>query len=170
MTKWNAPHVTQKADEFCKWLTANGAQVLVPTNEWELIRFKNGFETSIIYKDKRNNITFIGSSLEAWAAFKNGQAWRASPATKRKRSGPLVQSVRARDGANCFYCLEIVNQEDESLEHLVAITHGGPNHISNLFLTHWRCNESVGHLSAVEKIKLHVEACIKKLEPPKEQK
>jgi hypothetical protein len=51
-----------------------------------------------------------------------------------------------------------VDVEDESEEHLVSITHGGPQHISNKFLAHRVCNAKAGHMSAPEKIQLHVEA------------
>jgi 5-methylcytosine-specific restriction endonuclease McrA len=67
-----------------------------------------------------------------------------------------------RDGAGCFFCGRRVSAPDEdcppgyepSVEHLVAIMHGGPNHISNTYLAHARCNNIAGNVSAVEKIGL----------------
>lgn len=158
MTAWYAPHITRKGKAFRDWLSANGAQVLEPTNEWELIRFKSDSGTSVIYKDKGSRLTFTGEALKAWEAFKHGQGWRAMPATKRKKSSTIIQSIRARDGDDCFFCAQPVSVEEESEEHLVPATHGGPNHISNLFLAHRVCNAKVGHLSAPEKIALHVAA------------
>lgn len=161
MTTWYAHHITRKGKAFRDWLSANGAQVLEPTNEWELIRFKSDTGTSVIYKDKGDRLTFTGEALKAWEAFKGGQGWRAMPATKRKKSSTVIQSIRARDGDDCFYCLKPVSVEDESLEHLVSVTHGGPNHISNQLLAHRVCNCNAGHLSAPEKIALHVAAHMK---------
>lgn len=57
MTAWYAHHITRKGKAFRDWLSANGAQVLEPTNEWELIRFKSDTGTSVIYKDKGSDRT-----------------------------------------------------------------------------------------------------------------
>jgi hypothetical protein len=161
MTAWYAHHITRKGKAFRDWLSANGAQVLEPTNEWELIRFKSDTGTSVVYKDKGDRLTFTGEAFKAWEALKSGQGWRAMPATKRKKSSTVIQSIRARDGNDCFYCLKPVSVEDESPEHLVSVTHGGPNHLSNLFLAHRDCNSRAGHLSALAKIRMHVEAHLK---------
>jgi hypothetical protein len=152
--------ITKKAKEFGDWLSGVGAQVLQPTNEWEVVRFKAGDTTSIIYRNKVGGVTYSGLAKEAWDAFCNGKAWRATPATRRKPMKPLIAALRKRDGDLCFYCQKEVGRENESAEHLVSITHGGPNHISNLFLAHQTCNAKAGHLSAPEKIKQHVYAVI----------
>lgn len=44
--------------------------------------------------------------------------------------------------------------KDVSIEHLVPKAHGGPTHLSNLFLAHKSCNAKAGHLSASEKLKI----------------
>jgi hypothetical protein len=152
--------ITKRAKEFGDWLSGVGAQVLEPTNEWEVLRFKAGSTTSIIYRNKVGGVTYSGLAKEAWEAFCSGKAWRAAPATKRKPMKPIIAALRKRDGDLCFYCCKEVGRENESAEHLVSITHGGPNHISNLFLTHRTCNARAGHLSAPEKIKQHVYAVI----------
>jgi 5-methylcytosine-specific restriction endonuclease McrA len=41
-----------------------------------------------------------------------------------------------------------------TIEHLVPVAHGGPNHLSNCFLAHKRCNAAAGTLSAAEKVRL----------------
>lgn len=153
-----ATRLIKKAVEFRDWLAGCGAQVLEPTNEWELVRFKAGAQTSIIYRNKIGGIRFCGVAEEAWRAFQSGSAWRAAPPTRRRRMSPMIRALRTRDGNLCFYCQRTVSADNESVEHLVSVTHGGPNHISNLFLTHKGCNSSAGHLSAPEKIKIHVRA------------
>ena len=59
----------------------------------------------------------------------------------------------ARDGDNCFFCRKPL-AGDLTVEHLVALAHGGPNHISNLVCAHAACNHEAGHLSVAEKVAL----------------
>lgn len=161
---WSKKQITRQAANFRNWLSANGAQVMEPTNEWELVRFKAGDETGIIYAKASGDITFTGPAGEAWQAFKGAHSWRAAPATKRRQKGaPVCRALRARDGGHCFFCLFPVAVEDESVEHLVPLTSGGPDHIANKFLAHKVCNGRAGHLSAVEKIASHVKAHMKAL-------
>lgn len=158
-----ATRITAKLPTFRDWLSGCGAQVLEPTNEWEIVRFKAGDETSIIYRNKVGGVRYTGQAERAWRAFSNGLSWRAKPPTcRRKRMTPMVRTIRRRDGDLCFYCQCPVGEDNESVEHLVSVTHGGPNHISNLFLAHKGCNSQAGHLSAPEKIRMHVSAIIER--------
>lgn len=162
-----ATRIIKQATEFRSWLSGCGAQVLEPTNEWELIRFKAGGVTSVIYRNSVGGVKYTGSADEAYQAFKNGKPWRAQPSTRRKKATPVIRTLRQRDGDLCFFCQRTVSEDNESAEHLVSITHGGPNHISNMFLAHKGCNAKAGHLSAPEKVRIHVQAVIdrnKKLE------
>lgn len=156
--------ITKKVKEFRTWLSGCGAQVLEPTSEWEIVRFKAGNETCVIYRNKIGRVTFSGVAEMAWDAFSTSTAWRAAPATRRRKVSPQIAALRKRDGNLCFFCLGVVSEETESVEHLVSVTHGGPNHISNLFLAHKSCNAKAGHLSAPEKIQIHVKAAIAKEE------
>jgi hypothetical protein len=164
-----------KLEKFSAWLDANGAEVLQPTSEWEVLRFLTNKGTSIIYVNKRGKLTLKGESYTAWESFKTSKPWRAIPATTRKRSTPHVNAIRHRDGNLCFFCQELVEQKDESVEHVVSVTHGGPNHLANFVLAHKKCNQEAGHMSAMEKVAIHVQAVIQKLteavraviEPPK---
>lgn len=140
---------------FTKWLDAKGAQILVPTNEWELCRFKTNAGTGIIYTNKTGRLRFTGDSLAAWTAYVTGGGWRAAPATKRRlKSSPTCAALRKRDGDDCFFCQTSVEVEDESVEHLVSITHGGPDHLANMALAHRTCNAEAGHMSVMDKILL----------------
>lgn len=140
---------------FRGWLFARGAEVLTPTNEWEMLRFRTNNGTSIIYKKKHGALTFTGEAELVWRAYRENAAWRAAPATTRKaKSHPVCKALRVRDGNNCFYCHQPVEVKDESIEHLVAITHGGPDHLANMVLAHRApCNAEAGHLSVMEKIR-----------------
>lgn len=162
-TMWNAKVVRKNEAAFKIFLTARGAEVLLTTNEWELIRFQSGNITSVIYTKKNGSITFYGDAQQAWTAFKNNSSWRAVPPTKRvSTGGRSIATLRARDGNNCFFCLAHVSINDESEEHLVSLTFGGPDHISNKVLAHRDCNTLAGHLSLAEKIRIHVASHLKK--------
>jgi 5-methylcytosine-specific restriction endonuclease McrA len=158
-----ASDLIKKLPRFKTWLVERGAEVLEPTNEYEMVRFKTGKGTSVIYRKKSeaSSCSFIGEAETAWREYKSpGSTWRAIPATKRQRGRSSVEcvTIRKRDGDNCFLCGHYVSEATESVEHLVALTHGGTQHISNKFLAHEHCNKEVGHKSAVEKIKIHDKA------------
>lgn len=156
----------RKEKAFNDFLVSHGAEVLKPTNEYELMRFMANGWVHVIYRKANGLVTFASDSREAFDAFLSSKPWRGNVRPpKKKKSRPRLAAIRERDGGNCFFCLEPVAIADESEEHLVAATHGGPNHISNLFLAHRKCNEEVGHLSAPEKIALHVVAILRKAMP-----
>ena len=157
-------HSPTRVRNFKNWLSSNGAQILQVTNEYEVLRFKAGDKTSVIYKNESGRkLSFTGQSLEAYEAFTENKSWRAIDKTKRTGRKPSVttRTILARDGDLCFFCQEKLG-DDITLEHLVAVTHGGPHHISNQFLAHVDCNRKAGHLSAVEKINIHMLAVKRK--------
>lgn len=162
-----ASNVIPDVPDFKIWLSQHGAEVLEPTNEWELVRFKTGKGTSVIYRRKHDFLacSFIGDALTAYKAYKTGgihSKWRAIPRTNRvlNRSSVDCITIRKRDGDNCFFCDCYVKQGNETVEHLVCLTHGGPQHISNKYLAHKDCNALAGHKSAVEKIEIHTKAVL----------
>lgn len=151
-----------KAEALSKWLVDRGAEIMSTTNPYEVLRFRTSKGTSVFYTKKGGEITFTGEAETVWLAFREARSWRAMPAAKRKQKNE-IRTIRDRDGDLCFYCQEHVSHEDESAEHLISITHGGIDHISNKFLAHKVCNLRVGNLSATQKIKIHVMAVIRKI-------
>lgn len=149
--------IQSKLPSLQAWLAQNGAEVLRPTNAWEILRFRSGGETAVIYRKKGGSLTFTGCSEEAVTAFFEGRAWRGNPATNRKSTSPAIRTVRDRDGDDCFACGWPVSFDDESIDHLVELTAGGPNHISNYVLMHVVCNQQCAGMSASQKIRMHVE-------------
>jgi len=167
----NVVTFSKKLPGFLSFLKAAGAEVLQTTNEWELLRFRTGSKTSIVYRNAKGHVTFTQESEKAWGAYVNQHAWKPALPTvngtkqpRPKKASPVIRTVRERDGDLCFFCRLHVTEEAASLEHLVPHGHGGPSHISNLFLAHKVCNSRAGHLSATEKIKLHVAAELKAAE------
>lgn len=148
------------------WLAARGASLIDTTNEWEVIRFKTSKSTAVIYRKATGGLTYTGGAKAAVDSFCKNAEWRAWSATKRAKSkpgrNPVFNTLRRRDGDLCFFCQQHVGEEVESIEHLVAVTHQGPNHISNYVLAHRRCNAQAGHMSAMEKIAIHTKAVISK--------
>lgn len=155
------PRKIDKVEQFKAWLVARGAELLHPTSEWEIVRFRGEGVTSIVYRNKKDTWTFTGIAGRAWQAFsRRDDSFRIVP--RAPRSGgwstklpPLIRAIIKRDGDGCFYCGGPFGDDNpRSMEHLVARTHQGPDHISNLFLACVGCNRDAGHLSAPEKIRM----------------
>lgn len=150
----------KKPDEierFKAWLVERGAEILVPTNPYEVARFRAAGRAGIIYENQKGARTLTGEALGAWAAFKsNDGSWKPERRVKRKgKTAVIVHTLIARDGNVCFYCGAPFSAADPpTREHLVAVIHDGPNHISNSFLSCQVCNTEAGHLSAPEKIRM----------------
>lgn len=151
---------SRKPDEielFKKWLVERGAEVLVPTNPYEIVRFRAAGRAGIVYEKQNGARTLTGEALGAWADFKSRDgSWKPLRRVKRKaKTAIVVQTILARDGNGCFYCGDPFTEENPpTREHLVAVIHDGPNHISNSFLSCETCNVEAGHLSAPEKIRM----------------
>lgn len=154
-----------KLEKFKDFLNQRGAEILEPTNELELLRFRTPQATSVVYKDKKGRISFFQEAEEAWNAYKDGHPWRASHVPKRRSTGSHdIPLLIKRDGDLCFFCQKkVLNNGDASVEHLVSRTHNGPEHLSNKYLAHKDCNDKVGYLSAPEKIAIHTNAVITRI-------
>lgn len=156
----------RRPEVFENWLVERGAELLTPTNEWELLRFRTEKGTSIIYTNKHGILTWTGQAAEAFLAFVGAKSWRAVRAEQRRyKSSVVCQALRKRDGDACFFCHLQVAVEDESAEHLVSITHGGPDHIANMALAHRECNRAAGHLSLMEKIQVREQNLVRLYTP-----
>lgn len=149
-------------EKFKAFLITRGAELLIPTNEWELLRFKIAGRVSVLYRDKRGNQTFTNDGENALKAFKSNKPWVVEGKIKPIRNKPSVEvrTLLERDGDRCFYCLGEMTPEQISKEHLLSRAHGGSNHISNLVLCHIACNNEAGHLSVMEKIKIREQAVL----------
>lgn len=144
-------------------LVAAGAEMLAPTNPYEVMRFKTCFGVGVVYCNAKGKETW---NREAQAAKKHihDKLGSLAPVKKhgRKSGAGTHQAILERDGPDCFFCIEPMGLL-KTVEHLVPIAHGGPNHISNKFLACPTCNTAAGHLSAPEKIRIRERALIRKL-------
>lgn len=140
---------------FTAYLKAAGAEILITTNIWEVIRFKANNEVGIIYKNSKGNFTFVGIAEEAASCFYAKKVF----VVKEKNTASIwaksvkVRTLLARDGENCFYCGQALN-EDITVEHFLSKNCGGTNHINNLVLAHKKCNLTASHLNVMDKVKL----------------
>lgn len=147
---------------FKLFLQQSGAEVLAPTNPYEVVRYRANGETSVIYKKDNGQRTYTGGSRKAFDAFVNGDTsirlgkrGQRLPGGK-KYNAPLDRAIEERDGCGCFYCGDPFDEGEHrrTREHLVPVTAGGPSHISNLFHAGHSCNLKAGAMSAPEKIRL----------------
>ena len=138
--------------KFRAALVAAGSEMLAPTNPYELLRFRSSYGVGIVYRTKRGRETWNTEAKQARAHIADSKGSLAPVVVQgRRKDAGTVNALLIRDGAQCFFCRQPLG-DDVTVEHLVAIAHGGPNHVSNLFLAHGECNRRAGHLSAPEKI------------------
>lgn len=141
-------------EKFEKWITDRGAEILPCTNEYELLRFK-ARETGVIYKSGKVNSRYTTHTIEC---FKKNKSWWGKPInvgrypSYRKEKEQII----IRDGTLCFYCDEEMH-DDISLEHLIPLSAGGKNTLGNMVLCHKDCNQNVGNITVVEKVKFAIE-------------
>lgn len=126
-----------------------GAEVLGPTNPYEVLRFRTCKGVGVIYVGRRGE-TWNAEAIAARDHLGKGSLAPVKIAGRRKDKA-TVEGLLQRDGDACFFCGKAL-EGDITVEHLVAVAHGGPNHVSNLFLAHAVCNQAAGHLSAPEKV------------------
>ena len=146
----------KRKNDFAKWLTAHGSEVLMTTNPYEVARFTTEGGTAVVYRDQADRITsWQGGADIAFKAFVGSLQWRGSPKGKRipGKKSVLHRTLLQRDGNNCFYCAQDMG-DDSTIEHLLSVTHGGNSHIANLTLACEPCNKEADHLPVVQKLEM----------------
>ncbi len=61
------------------------------------------------------------------------------------RSTRLLELVYATYESRCHLCGEWINEDDRSVDHVIARSHGGTDDISNCKPAHKVCNSSRGN-------------------------
>lgn len=139
-------------EKFKKYLEERGAVVLPPTNPWEVVRFRSSTGiTSVVYENKRGELTFTGESATAYKFFKSGRKW-VSQDRKRENLRGLKTELANRDGQKCFFHGEELPLDKLTVEHLLEFSKGGYNHPFNLCLACEDCNKAVVGMSIAEKM------------------
>ena len=156
------PTLTQfnkKMAAFQAWLIANGSEVFPTTNTYEIARFSTPEGTGLIHRNEAGRISsWQHGAKEAYFAFIGAKPWHASGSrpARRSKSDRVVLALIERDGSTCMYCGVPMAPAEITLEHIVPVTHGGPNHMANLALAHKLCNSTAGHLPARVKLEMAI--------------
>lgn len=151
MSMHTRKQLEKKLPALKEWLSARGAEVLAPTNEYEVVRLRAGEKTIIVYAKASGDLTIDRPARDMLNAFVSGGPWSAGVSVKRAKRSAEVQRLIERDGGDCFLCRRPLG-DDITIEHLVPVAAGGPNHIANKALAHKACNLQMGHLSLMEKL------------------
>lgn len=145
-------------DAFSEYVLKNGGTPLPTCMEYELARFNARGETCVIYGGKKG-IRFSGDlPLQVYKHFLAKEDKPLSGSRRVSVDKATRAAIAERDGAACFFCGG-VNFEDDTMtvEHLVSVSHGGPNHMSNYVLAHQSCNRKADRMSVFEKVQLRDE-------------
>lgn len=135
--------------KFSIWLQQNGAEILPNTSQYEEIRFK-GSEIGVKYKSGKYSNDY---AKNAFYCYSNGKKWNGRPINVGRKNTYVKEKkeIIKRDGTACFYCGKLLN-DDITLEHLIPLTAGGLNNLSNMVLAHENCNNKMNHKPLVEKV------------------
>lgn len=140
-----------KIEAFKTWLAQQGAEVLAPTNAYELVRFRARGGVHVVYTGRRG-VSMPGFAMQAYQAFERGSRLDMGLVSRRRNTDADTKSaLLARDGRACFFCLVDMPNDDMTIEHLVSLHKGGPNHQDNLALAHASCNRIADNLPLVKK-------------------
>lgn len=138
---------------FKAWLQQQGAEVLAPTNQYEVLRVRARGGVHILYKDKHGIISWNGFLQDARARFLAGARMDMGlPGIQRTPMARFRAALLERDGRGCFFCLQEMPNDDMTVEHLVSAHKGGPNHMDNLVLAHEACNKKADNLPLIKKL------------------
>jgi 5-methylcytosine-specific restriction endonuclease McrA len=138
-------------EKFKTYLGNCGAEVLTPTNPYELVRFRTENGVSVVYTGKRGE-TFTGESEQAYNLFKQNKKWK-TVSRKRHALTDLKARLASRDGKECFFCgVRYKTLDRYTVEHLLSFSHGGKENINNLCLACESCNTAIGNMAIVKKV------------------
>lgn len=149
---------------FASWLAANGCEVGMPTNMYEVIRYRAFWKNSskavvhIVYAKETGLLNYTGGSAEHYAGFAAGKELNTRNRAKLKgKTKATVKDRRRfkaseRQGDHCWYCGEFMPEDDRTLEHLLAQSKGGGNDPANLVLAHEACNTLAADMSIADKV------------------
>lgn len=146
---------------FVAWLAYNGAEIGVPTNQYEVVRYLAHAEghrkpvTHIIYAKENGLLTFMPGTREHYAQFLGieGDGALKGKMSRTKRMSFRAQII-ARDGKGCWFCGGPTTAASESIEHLVPRAKGGPDNLANFVLAHKLCNHEAADMDLCDKIAL----------------
>lgn len=146
----------KKINNFKKWLHRHGAEILSPTNEYELLRFRCKVGTGIVYINKFGKTNISHEWVQnAYSCFIKNTKWSGKGVrTVARNSTSAKKHLLEKYGPICFYCGGDFDPNDLTQEHLLSALHNGPNRIENKALACANCNRRAGNLPLIDKILL----------------
>lgn len=160
---------------FTAWLNANGAEIGIPSNPYEVLRYRAYWRNTrraavhIIYAKDNGLLTWTGGSLGHFRAFVDGlsidrsktadikpakvEGFPPEPVEPVSDAQKRRAKLLARDGSQCWFCGQEMGR-DITIEHLIAKSHGGGNALANLVLAHAECNRIAANMSITKKVAL----------------
>lgn len=158
--------------QFLAWLASEGAEIGVPTNPYEVVRYKAYWRgtskaaTHIVYAKENGLLTFTQGSLGHYRAFLDGTPMEELPKFENVKNSSVVNpktelskgekkrtAIAERDGEDCWFC-GVALGTDRTIEHLVPKSKGGRDILENYALAHAKCNHVAANMSLVAKIAL----------------
>ena len=141
-------------EAFKDWLRRNGAEVLAPTNAYELLRFRAKGAVHVVYAGRRG-ISTTDFVKDCYRAYEKNLKWdMGMTATPRTIGLKYRAALLERDGRGCFYCGQQMPNEDMTVEHLIPLDKRGPDHEGNMALAPRACNRKADNLPLAKKIEL----------------
>ena len=146
-----------------KEMAARGAEILKPTNKWEIIRARTKYGVAILWTNSRGKLTPNDAMEKTQNDMKSGVKITPVQTIKRRatKTDQRINTLLERDGDKCFFCLRPIGG-DLTIEHLLSVAHGGSNHICNMALAHNGCNKAAGHLPLMKKVQIRESALLAK--------
>lgn len=112
--------------DFAVRITAAGGEILGATNPYELLRFRTSLGVGVIYTGKRGE-KWNAEAIAVRDHLDAGKCSLAPVQIRGRRTGKdTVNALLKRDGESCFFC-GVALDSDITVEHLVPVSHGGPN-------------------------------------------
>ena len=149
-------HLNKPANlnKFASFLIENGAKILEPTNQWEVLRYRiQGAGVVVIYKKASGALNVPSIAQEHLTCFEKGRAIERKERPGKNHKATLIERLMERDGDECCICGKSLG-DDITVEHWVAIKAGGNNMLENLALAHKACNRAVDSKPVTEKLKI----------------
>lgn len=146
--------MNMKIEPFKDWLRRQGAEILAPTNAYEVLRFRAKGAVHVVYTGRRG-LSIPEFVKDCYRAFEKNLKWDMGiTATPRTQATQRKVALLARDGRECFYCGHNMPNEDMTVEHLIPLDKRGPDHEGNMALAHAACNRKAANLPLTKKIQL----------------
>lgn len=72
-----------------------------------------------------------------------------------------------RRGSTCYWCGKVLEWSTATIEHMIPLSRGGSNHISNCRLACKKCNEERGDKTAFDLLEEEMRASNERRDPTK---